>query len=124
MHQRVIDCAKAGALATGTEMEYRVLSAVHQRNANKALAEMIQENIKIVGMPEWTEEENEFAQQIQKELGNQEKGMPTETGDIIDFNKQRFVGGGSSDVGEGEQLWLHSMERPECRGQGHGCHSH
>ncbi|MGM0465643.1 MAG: amidohydrolase [Acidobacteriota bacterium] len=100
MHQKVLNCAKAGALATGTEMEFRVLSAVHQRNANKALAELIQENIELVGMPEWTEEENEFAKAIQKELGRTETGMPTKVEAIRDFNKQRFVGGGSSDVAE------------------------
>jgi aminobenzoyl-glutamate utilization protein B len=100
MHQKVINCAKAGALATGTDMEFRVLSAVHQRNANRALAELIQENIELVGMPEWTEEENEFAKAIQKELGRTETGMPTEVEAIRDFNKQRFVGGGSSDVAE------------------------
>ncbi|MBD3414170.1 MAG: amidohydrolase [Candidatus Aminicenantes bacterium] len=100
MHDKVINCAKAGALATGTEMEFRVLSAVHQRNTNKALAEVIQENIEMVGMPKWSEEEIAFAKQIQKELGSSEEGMPTETRDIIDFNRRRFVGGGSSDVGE------------------------
>jgi aminobenzoyl-glutamate utilization protein B len=100
MHQKVINCAKAGALATGTEMEYRVLSAVHQRNANKALAELIQENIELVGMPEWTEEENEFARALQKDLGVPERGMSTKIGKIANYNRERFVGGGSSDVAE------------------------
>lgn len=100
MHQKVLNCAKAGALATGTEVEFRVLSAVHQRNANKGLAELIQENIEWVGMPEWTEEENEFAKVIQKELGKSEEGMPTEVSEISDYNESRFVGGGSSDVAE------------------------
>lgn len=100
MHEKVINCAKAGALASGTEMEYRVLSAVHQRNANKVLAELIQENIESIGMPQWTEEENEFAKALQRELGRSEEGMPKEAGEIRDFNRQRFVGGGSSDVGE------------------------
>jgi len=56
-----MNCAKAGALATGTELaEVRVLSATHQRNANKRLAEIMQQNIDLVGMPEWTEEEHEY----------------------------------------------------------------
>jgi len=100
MHEKVINCAKAAALATGTEMEFKILSAIHQRNANKALAELIQENIELIGMPEWTEEENKFAKALQKELGEPERGMPTEAGRIINFNKERFVGGGSSDVAE------------------------
>jgi len=100
MHQRVINCAKAGALATGTEVKFRVLSAIHQKNSNKVLAQIIQKNIKWIGMPEWTEEENEFAKALQKELGKTEEGMPTEVNEIRNYNEQRFVGGGSSDVAE------------------------
>jgi aminobenzoyl-glutamate utilization protein B len=100
MYQKVINCAKAGALATGTELaEIRVLSAVHQRNANKELAELIYNNIELVGMPEWTEEEHTFAKALQKELGVSEEGMPTEI-DKLRGPREVFVGGGSSDVGE------------------------
>jgi aminobenzoyl-glutamate utilization protein B len=100
MYQRVLNCAKAGALATGTELaDVRILSAVHQRHANKAAAELFQKNIELVGMPEWTEEEHAFAKALQKELGHEEEGMPTEVGKLRDSG-ECFVGGGSSDVGE------------------------
>lgn len=100
MYQKVINCAKAAALATGTKLaEIRVLSAVHQRNANKGLAELIHSNIKLVGMPEWTEEEHAFAKALQKELEKPEEGMPTEIGKLRG-PREVFVGGGSSDVGE------------------------
>ena len=101
MFQKVVNCAKAGALATGTELaEIRVLSAIHQRNANKGLASLIQKNIELVGMPEWTEEEHAFARALQKELGKEETGMPTEVGKLRGGGSRTFVGGGSSDVGE------------------------
>jgi len=100
MYRRVVDCAKAGALASGTELaDIRILSAVHQRHANKAAAELFQKNIELVGMPEWTEEEQAFAKALQKELGREEKGMPTEVGKLRDSSRF-FVGGGSSDVGD------------------------
>lgn len=100
MYQRVIDCAKAGALAAGVELErIRCYSAVHQRVANKALAQIIQKNIELVGMPEWTEEENQYAKALQKELKREESGMPTEVGKLRDAGRF-FVGGGSSDVAE------------------------
>jgi len=100
MYDRVLDCAKAGALASGTELAgVRVLSAVHQRHANKCLAELIQKNIDLAGMPAWTEEENAFAKALQKELGKEEKGMPVEVGKLK-APGEVFVGGGSSDVGE------------------------
>jgi aminobenzoyl-glutamate utilization protein B len=77
----------------------RVLSAVHQRHANKAAAELFQKNIEIVGMPEWTEEEQAYAKALQKEVGREERGMPTEVGQLRDRSRV-FVGGGSSDVGD------------------------
>ena len=100
MYAKVINCAKAAAMATGAELEsIRCYSAVHQRHANKAAAELFQKNIDLVGMPEWTEEEHAYAKALQKELGEEEKGMPTEVGEIRD-SSLHFVGGGSSDVGD------------------------
>lgn len=99
MYKKVINCAKAGALATGTELSIRVLGAVHQRYVNKALAELFQENIELIGMPEWTEDEHDFAKALQKELGRTERGMPARVGKLR-APRDVFVGGGSSDVGD------------------------
>ena len=100
MYERVVNCARAAALATGTELaEIRCLTAIHQRHFNKAAAELFQKNIELVGMPEWTEEEHSFAKSLQKELGEEEKGMPTEV-DTLKAPDKPFVGGGSSDVGD------------------------
>ncbi|MFQ6069460.1 MAG: amidohydrolase [Candidatus Aminicenantales bacterium] len=99
MYQRVVNCARAGALASGTELEMKVIAAVHQRNANKALAELFQKNIELVGMPEWSEEEQTFARALQKELGRPEKGMPEKVRPLREQSRT-FVGGGSSDVGD------------------------
>jgi aminobenzoyl-glutamate utilization protein B len=100
MYQRVVNCAKAGALAAGVELaSMRVVSAIHQRHANKAAAELIQKNIELVGMPAWSEEEQAFAKALQKELGAEEKGMPVKV-DKLEAPGGTFVGGGSSDVGD------------------------
>ena len=100
MYDRVVNCAKAAALATGTELEQiRVVGAIHQRHASKSLAELFQRNIEIAGMPEWTEEEQEFARALQKNLGVKETGMPDEV-DSLNPPPSIFVGGGSSDVGD------------------------
>jgi aminobenzoyl-glutamate utilization protein B len=99
-YERVVNCAKAGALATGTELaNIRILSAVHQRQGNKAAAELFQKNIELVGMPEWSEEEQAFAKALQKALGKPEEGMPTKVGTLREPSPV-FVGGGSSDVGD------------------------
>lgn len=100
MYERVLNCAKGAALATGTELaQVRILAAVHQSHHNKALAELVNKNIELIGMPEWTDEEHEFARALQREIGREEKGMLTETSDIKKPQKV-FTGGASSDHGD------------------------
>lgn len=100
MYERVVNCAKGAALATGTELtDVRVIAAVHQSHHNKALAELAWKNIKLVGMPDWSKEEHEFARALQRELGKEEKGMPTKVGELKKPSAV-FTGGPSSDHGD------------------------
>ena len=147
MYQRVLNCAKAGALASGTELsEAEFVSAVHQRNGNKGMAELLYKNIELVGMPRWTEEEQAFAKALQKELGAKETGMPSEISKLREpdgsLYRRRLERRGRSDshrahgndpvsgtgpgrhrpslvLGRGE-LRHHGLERPERGGQSHG----
>ncbi len=100
--ERVLNCAKAAALATDTQMEITPYTAIHQCYRNKTLAEMVQQNIKKVGMPEWTEEEQKFIKELQKSVGAEEKGLPDDSAieDKPKGSPDVFVGGGSSDIGE------------------------
>jgi len=100
MYNRVLDCAKGAAIASGTTLDsVTVLTATHQRHSNKNLAEAIQKNIELIGMPEWTDQENLFAKALQKELGEKETGYPTKPKGLSKPSDIQ-VGGGSSDVGE------------------------
>jgi aminobenzoyl-glutamate utilization protein B len=100
MYARVVNCAKAGALAAGVELaSMQVVSAIHQRHANKAAAELLQRNIELVGMPAWSEEEQAFAKALQKELKAEEKGMPKDV-EKLEVPRDTGFGGGSSDVGD------------------------
>ena len=100
MYKRIVDCAKAAALATGTELlPVRVISAIHQTHSNKGMAELIQKNIDLVGMPVWSEEEIAFAKALQKELKAKETGLPTAP-EALKPPEDDEIGGGSSDVGE------------------------
>jgi len=100
MYERVVNCAKGAALATGTELgETRVLAAAHQSHHNKALAELAMKNIRLIGMPQWTEEEHQFAKALQKELGASPTGMPMKVG-TVEKPATVFVGGASSDHGD------------------------
>jgi aminobenzoyl-glutamate utilization protein B len=100
MYERVLNCAKGAALATGTELaRVRVLAAVHQSHHNRALAELMMKNIELVGMPEWSDEDHEFARALQRELGRKETGMPAKVG-TLGKPAPVFTGGASSDHGD------------------------
>ncbi len=100
MYQRVLDCAKGAALSSGTTLDtVTVLTAIHQRHSNKGMAEVIQKNIELVGMPEWTNKEQSFAKSLQRELGEKETGYNVKV-KTLSKPSDVEVGGGSSDVGE------------------------
>jgi aminobenzoyl-glutamate utilization protein B len=100
MYKRVLDCAKGASLASGAELDtVTVITAIHQRHSNKGMAEVIQRNIELIGLPQWTEKEQVFAKALQKELGEKENGFPVKLNGLKDPSEIQ-VGGGSSDVGE------------------------
>ncbi len=100
MYERVMNCAKGAALATGTELaDVQVLAAIHQSHHNQALAELAMKNIELVGMPAWTEADHAFARALQKELGKEERGMPLAVG-TLGKPAPVFTGGASSDHGD------------------------
>ena len=64
MYKRVLDCAKGAALASGTTLDtVTVLTAIHQRHSNKGMAETIQRNIELIGMPDG-QKRNRFSQSL------------------------------------------------------------
>lgn len=74
---KLVNVARGAALMTGTTMEMEPFGAAWPSLGNKAIAEAIQKNIEIVGMPKWTEEEHRFAKELQKSLGKKEEGLQT-----------------------------------------------
>jgi aminobenzoyl-glutamate utilization protein B len=93
-----MDCAKGAALMTQTTHDLKVIAAVHQRFGNKSLAELVFENIKAVGKPDYTEEEEAYARALQEEAGFPVNGMdyPLE----LTSPETGPLRGGSSDVGD------------------------
>ena len=75
---RVDKCAQAGALATETEVEEEVITITHHKIPNKVLSEKVYKNLQAIGVPQFTEEEQNKAKAIQKALGQPENGLPTE----------------------------------------------
>lgn len=69
--------AEGAAAMTNTTVDVEVISAVWPVRANQGLAEVLQRNIELVGMPEWTAEENALARAIQDKAGVTPRGLKT-----------------------------------------------
>jgi aminobenzoyl-glutamate utilization protein B len=95
--------AKAATLMTDTTMTSRVLGSAWPQHMNKTVAETMFENIQKVGLPKWTDADQTLAKALQKELGVEERGLPTElpklTGRVVVPDDEKR-GGGSDDIGD------------------------
>jgi aminobenzoyl-glutamate utilization protein B len=78
LYERARQVADGAATMTGTSFEEHVLAAVWPTRDNRTIAETIQSNIELVGMPEWTEQEQALARRIQMAVGTDETGLRTD----------------------------------------------
>lgn len=69
--KRVDDCARGAALMTGTTVEIRLDKANKEMKINRILTELYYEAMTQIPVPEYTEEELQFAAAISKEAGLQ-----------------------------------------------------
>jgi len=94
--------AQGAAMMTNTAVSSRVLGAAWPSHFNKPVAEAMYENIKQVGLPQWTEADQTLAKALQKELKVPAKGLATELGPIAgpDSEETRTSGAGSDDIGD------------------------
>jgi aminobenzoyl-glutamate utilization protein B len=81
--RRVTLAAEAAAKATETRMEMSWLAATHVRIPNMTLTKVIDKNLRLVGAPKFTPEEQEFAKGVQKSIGEQTVGLPETIGPIL-----------------------------------------
>jgi len=96
-YQRVLKIAEAAAMATRTELEIELITGVHNMLVNKAIAEANYKNLELVGAPDFTDEEQEFARELQRFFGSEEEGLSEE---LEPFQEEPYLGGGSTDVAE------------------------
>lgn len=75
---RVENCAKGAAIATGTSYEKEFITATHEKIINVTLAEVMHENFTEVGAPKFTKEEQEFVMELQKSAGLDITGISEE----------------------------------------------
>ncbi len=95
--------AQGAALMTDTKVvSTRILGSAWPQHFNKYIAEMAHENIKNVGLPQWSEADQMLAVAVQKEAGVENpKGLDTALakldGPVKEEDKR---GGGSDDIGD------------------------
>jgi aminobenzoyl-glutamate utilization protein B len=89
--------AQGAALATQTTAKVLVYTGLYDLLPNTPLAERMQANLEKIGVPTFTEEEQAFAREIQRNYGVEPEGMALETIPLIDENTSR---GFSTDVGD------------------------
>lgn len=97
-YRRVLNIAEAAALATGTEHEVYLTTGVHTKLLNRTLIDAMDRNLRTVGPPKFTEEEQEFARTLQKNLDKEPTGFSTEVAELADSLQP--PSGGSTDVAE------------------------
>jgi aminobenzoyl-glutamate utilization protein B len=77
LYLKAKNVAQGAALMTGATWKERILSACWPTRDNKTMAEVVQANIELVGMPSWTAEEQALAKAIQKAAEVKEVGLET-----------------------------------------------
>jgi aminobenzoyl-glutamate utilization protein B len=95
--------AKGAALMTDTEVTWRLLGTAWPRHMNKPLGETMHANMQMVGMPDWSEADQQLARTVQRNLWDMEDapGLETTVGRLsphVPDNQRR--GGGSDEIGD------------------------
>lgn len=100
MYEDANNIAKGAALMTDTEVSARILGTAWPRHFNKVIAETMYENIKEVGLPEWSTEDQQLAVAVQKEVESyRANGLNTKLSSI-GLPVEQPVSGGSDDIGD------------------------
>lgn len=101
VYARANEIAEGAAMMTRTKMSKRVLGTAWPRHFNKVMAETMYENIKVVGLPIWSEQDQILAKAIQREV-NSPIGTPGLAKSLSSLGKPVTspISGGSDDIGD------------------------
>ena len=107
MYEAGINIAKGAAMMTDTKMNYQILGAAWPGHFNKSLAVAMYANIKKIGLPKWSDADNQLAVAVQKLMDAPKKdddGKPINgLRTIIDTLKGSVPfswGGGTDDIAD------------------------
>jgi aminobenzoyl-glutamate utilization protein B len=94
---RIMDCARAGALASGTRMEFVQGTNYANTLPNDTLSAVLGRAMRKAGGYEYSPEEKEFASRLQKTLGGPVRSPGPST---VTADKSESVGMASTDAGD------------------------
>lgn len=101
-YDAAIKMAEGAALMTNTEIDtIQMVGSAWSRHFSKPVAEVTYANIQRVGLPEWDDADIELAHALQRELDQDEEGLPDSIPELrgpVDLSQS--LGGGSDDIGD------------------------
>ena len=94
--------AQGAAMMTGTTLQpVRVLGTAWPQHFNRPIAEAMQANIERVGLPEWSEADQQLARAVQVEAGGRPRGLGRFIGAVgTNVPESQKTGAGSDDIGD------------------------
>lgn len=106
-----VKIAEGAAMMTDTKFSYEILGSAWPGHFSKPLAEAMYENIRKVGLPKWSAEDQLLAKAVQLEMKAPKAeglavkldtlGLPSPTGSINVMGRQLMaMGGGSDDIAD------------------------
>ncbi len=110
LYEKGLRTAEGAALMTDTKLTYEILGSAWPNHFNRPIAEAMYENIKKVGLPTWSSEDQALAIATQAEMKGKVEGLAVkldtialpidEKSVVINGHKMQPVGGGSDDVAD------------------------
>jgi aminobenzoyl-glutamate utilization protein B len=89
-------------MMTSTKLaSVRILGSAWPGHFNKVVAQTMYENIKQVGLPQWTEADQRLAHALQRDIGAPDSGLATRLDTLRPaLQPNQRTGGGSDDIGD------------------------
>ncbi|MEA1784740.1 amidohydrolase [Arenibacter sp. GZD96] len=100
MYNEANKVAEGAALMTNTDVKSKILGTAWPRHFNKVIAENMYENIKKVGLPTWSEADQQLAKAVQREVKSKDTtGLSSEL-KPLGIPSEEIKSGGSDDIGD------------------------
>ena len=100
MYREANDVAEGAALMTKTKVSSKILGTAWPRHFNKTIAETMYKNIKTVGLPTWSDNDQLLAKAVQKEVNSKNITGLSNKLNALGLPIKRPVSGGSDDIGD------------------------